>query len=339
VSAGEAAWLAAVVSGLGAAVSGEGVLRGIGDDAAVLALPAGESLIATVDMVVEGQHFERRGPRAATPADIGWRALAVSQSDIAAMGGRPLWALSSLGVPDGMTAAEVEALCAGLAEAAAAYGTAVVGGNLARNPERLVLDVTVLGAARRPLSRAGARPGDLVGVTGRLGAAAAGLALLRGGERLRAACGAAAGECLQAQRRPQPRVAEGLALGALGPQGVRAMCDVSDGLAIDLARLCGGTLGAVLWREALPVPAAVRAAAACAGEDALQWALHGGEDYELLCAVAPEAASAAPRAVARAGGALHLIGEFTATPGELRLAARRGGRGGPLPASGWDPFA
>jgi thiamine-monophosphate kinase len=327
----EDALLQAVLRGLGDAE------LGVGDDAAVLLPPSGERLVATVDMLVEGQHFVRRGPAAASLRDIGWRAVAVNLSDVAAMGARPLWALCSLGLPPDLGPAEVEALCAGIGAAARAYGTAVVGGNLARVAERLVVDVTLLGAAVRPVPRSGARPGDRVCVTGRLGAAAAGLALLS------ADAGAALEEevvrhLVRAQRLPVPRLAEGQALARLGSAAVHAMCDISDGLARDLARLLTPGVGAVLWEAALPVPAEVRAAARVLGMDPLEWVLHGGEDYELLCAVAPDAVGAAQQACLGAGGvALHVIGEFV-VGGGLRLARGPGEEGALLPPRGWDPF-
>ncbi len=336
---GEDAFLTALRRGLGPAASGEGVELGIGDDAAVLRLPPGERLVATVDMVVEGQHFLRQGPVAADPGDIGWRALVVNLSDLAAMGARPLWALSSVGVPAGFSPTELEAVYAGLAEAAKRFGIAVVGGNLAVVAERLVVDVTALGGVKRWVPRSGGRPGDRICVTGRLGAAAAGLALSRlGSEAQRRLPEADVALLLSACRRPQPRLREGRALAALAPYGVRAMCDVSDGLTCDLGHLCGPRMGAVLWRSALPVPRAVEDAARRAGVEVLEWVLGGGEDYELLCLVAPEAVDAARDAVAMTGDTpLAVIGECVASPG-LRLATDEGQEGQPLPASGWDPF-
>jgi len=336
---GEDALVAALIRGLGPAASGEGVELGVGDDAAVLRPPPGRRLVATVDMLVEGQHFERQGPAAASPADVGWRALAVNLSDVAAMGARPLWALSSVGVPAGFTPADLEAVYVGLAEAAVRFGVAVVGGNLARVAERLVLDITILGCVEHPVTRNGGRPGDRICVTGRLGAAAAGLAVIRAGTDARARLPETdAALLLAAQRRPEPRMREGLALGRLAPTGVRAMCDVSDGLTRDLAHLCGADLGAVLWRSRLPSPQAVENAAALVGADPLSWVLGGGEDYELLCLVAPEAVDGAREAVARSGGVpLTVIGECVAGPG-LRLAQEPGGEGRPLDATGWDPF-
>lgn len=335
----EEALLAAVRRGLGDAATGRGVDVGIGDDAAVLRLPPGRHLVATVDMIVEGQHFRRQGVGAGSLRDVGWRALAVNLSDLAAMGAQPLWALSSVGVPTGMAADELQDLSAGMAEAARRFGVAVVGGNLAHVPERLVVDVTLFGCAEHVVPRGGGRPGDRVCVTGHLGVAAAGLALSHGDARERGDPSAADRDgLLAAQRRPEPRVREGLALGALAPTGVRAMCDVSDGLTRDLGHLCGPGLGAVLWRSALPVPPGVHATALALGASAWDWALGGGEDYELLCLVAPEAVAAAREAVAGCGGAsLTVIGECVARAG-LYLAEAPGGRDRPLAAAGWDPF-
>lgn len=334
---GEDELIAAIRRTLGPAALGEGVELGIGDDAAVLAPPAGERLVATVDMLVEGQHFQRGGVAGSSLQDIGWRALAVNLSDVAAMGARPLWALVSLGVPDGFPAESLEELYAGLSAAARRFGVAVVGGNLARVAERLVVDLALLGAAGCPVTRAGGRPGDLVCVTGTLGAAAAGLALTRAAEAV-AVAGADAAPLLLAQRRPEPRLLEGRTLAEFGSDGLRAMCDVSDGLTRDLERLGGVDLGAVLWRSRLPVRPEVRRVAEALGTDPLAWVLGGGEDYELLCLLAPEAVDAARRALALRGGApLTVIGECVAEPG-LRLATAPGERGLPLSPAGWDPF-
>ena len=333
---GEERVLAALRQALGARVGGPGVEIGIGDDAAVLRPPPGR-LVATVDMLVEGQHFLRRGPMAGQPADVGWQAMAVNLSDVAAMGGRPLWALCSLGLPDDLEAGEVESLYAGMAEAAEAFGVAVVGGNLARLAERLVVDVTVLGVVDRPLCRGRARPGDYLCMTGRVGAAAAGLHLARtdAGKRDGSA------PLLAALRRPQPRVREGIALGALGGDAIRSACDLSDGLAVDLCRLLAPGVDAVLWQDHLPVPDAVRATAEAAGVDPLEWVLHGGGDYELACAVAPAAIAQAQAALVRVGQApLHTIGicEAAEPGGRLYIAPRQDGTRRPVARSGWDPF-
>lgn len=337
---GEAALLEQLREALGEAAGGWGVLRGIGDDAAVLRPPPADALVATVDMVVEGQHFRLRGPGAVPLADVGWRALAVSLSDCAAMGARPLWALCSVGVPCGMGTEALVAVYRGMAELARAYGVAVVGGNLARVPERLALDVCVLGHAPQPLLRAGARLGDLVLLTGRLGAAAAGRAVAEAGG-LEGWTGGEAAELTAAHRRPVPRVREGLVLGGLPRGMVHAVCDVSDGLVHDLAQLVPPGATAVLWEDQLPVPAAVRAAAAKLGTDPLQWALYGGEDYELLLAVDPAALEAVTAALRTTEAGVRSIGVLAAAEAEspVALAPAAGGARRPLPVRGWDPFA
>lgn len=328
---GEAAWLAALRDGFGAITAGPGVVLGIGDDAAVLRAPLGQHLVATVDMLVEGQHFVCSGPGASTPEDIGWHALAVNLSDLAAMGARPLWALCSLGIPDRLAPEFGRRLALGMAELAAPLGVRVVGGNLAKVAERLVVDVTALGTARQAVTRSGARPGDRVCVTGTLGRAAAGLALARAG-----ASEAAFGPLRAALLRPQPRVAAGLALGALAGR-VHAACDISDGLALDLHRLCAASgVGATLRVSALPLDPPTRAAAARLGKDPAAWALHGGEDYELLLAVPAEAEAEVGRALTATGTPVATIGVFAAEAGLWLEEA--GGRQGLAPG-GWDPFA
>lgn len=335
---GEAALVARLRRALGGAARGHGVAVGIGDDAAVLVPPAAGSLVATVDMVVEGQHFRLAGAGAVAPADAGWRALAVNLSDIAAMGARPRWALCSLGVPRRMSAADLEALYAGVAELAAVHGVAVVGGNLARVDERLVVDVALLGWAERVILRRGARPGDRLMATGRLGLAAAALALAEAGTGTAALPADQARELEAARRRPEPRVEEGLRLAALPPGAVHAACDVSDGLAMDACRLCGPGLQVVVWEDALPVAEATRAAGRVLGVDPLTWALFGGEDYELLVAVAPEAEGAVEAALRGTAAGVRTIGEFATGPRGVALAPRRDGRARPLARRGWDPF-
>src|SRR5512138_3370788 len=271
--------------------AGRGVAVGPGDDAAVLRLPAGEELVATVDAVVEGVHFDRR----ATWADVGWKALAVNLSDLAAMGARPLFALVALGLPAGAPDAAARGLARGLGACARAHRVAVVGGNVTRARE-VSVTVTALGSvpAGRAVLRSGARPGDLVAVTGTVGDAALGL---RAG---------AAAPLVRRQRRPTPRVAAGLALAGL----VRAAIDVSDGLAQDLAHLCRASgVGARIGARDLPLSPAYRRAARRLADP---WgaALAGGEDYELVVAIAPASLPAARAAAAKARTPLTVIGRF-----------------------------
>ena len=288
--AGECELIAAFTRAL--PLSGEGVLLGPGDDAALLRPPRGQELVATVDAVVEGVHFDARF----TPGDIGWKALAVNLSDLAAMGARPLWALVALAVPPGTPRTRLQGVARGLAACARRHRLAVVGGNVTRAVQ-LSLTVTVIGAVPpgRALRRDGARPGDLVLVSGTLGDAA--LGLRRG----------APAALARRQRRPVPRLALGLALRGVASAAI----DLSDGLAQDLGHLClASGAGATLFAARLPRSRAGRSAAAALA-DPLGPALRGGEDYELCVTVPPGRLGAAARAAVRAGVALTLVGEVT----------------------------
>ena len=210
-------------------------------------------------------HFRRRW---AEPADLGWKALAVNLSDIAAMGGRPRWALVALAGPKGTTAEEIEAFYAGALELASAHETVIVGGDTSSSPAGWMINVTLLGEATAPLLRSTARPGDTLAVTGALGRSAAGLAVL---ERETAPSGvepAALAAVTAAHLRPQPRVREGMWLAAAG--GVTAMMDLSDGVGIDLPRLAGEShAGALIDVEHLRSTTPTRAVAAALGADPL----------------------------------------------------------------------
>lgn len=292
---------------------GPGVRVGPGDDAAVLEPSPGRLLIATTDLLVEDVHFRRRY---AEPADIGWKALAVNLSDVAAMGGRPRWALVALGCPDGTTGDEAEAFYEGLLALAGEHGVSVVGGDTSASPAGWIVNVTLLGeTSAPPRLRSGARPGDVVAVTGTLGRAAAGLAVL---EREAAPPGLAAdvlAEVTAAHLRPRPRVAEGRWLG--DAEGVTALIDLSDGLATDLGHIAGESgVGAAVELDRLPLAPAIRAVAASLGRRALDWATGGGEDYELLLTCDPAAlGSLAAGLQAACGCPLTAVGRVEGGPG------------------------
>jgi thiamine-monophosphate kinase len=283
------------------------VLVGVGDDAAAVAWPGG-ILLLTTDTLIEGVHFRR----STTPLRaLGAKAMAVNLSDIAAMGGEPRVAVLALSLPPDAEVADVDELYAGLADMGARYGTALVGGDTCTDPDRLVLTVTVVGRVEGlPVRRSGARPGDVVLVTGTLGASAAGLALLERGWPRDPAVPEAVGEALVAAHRvPTPRVAEGQQARAAG---ATAMIDLSDGLATDLGHIAEESgVGATVRLAALPVAGATRQAARRLGEPEWAWAVRGGEDYELcLTAPAGQAAALAARITAETGTPVTAIGEI-----------------------------
>jgi thiamine-monophosphate kinase len=298
-----------------------GVRVGIGDDCAVLEPRAGAHLLATTDLLIEDVHFRRRW---AEPADIGWKSIAVNLSDIAAMGGRPRWALVALACPDETGVEEIEAFYEGALALARTHEVAIVGGDTSASPDGWIVNVTMLGEAVTPRLRSTARPGDVIAVTGALGRAAAGLAVL---ERAAAPEGVAAvhlAEVTAAHRRPCPRVVEGQWLAAAG--GVTAMMDLSDGVGIDLPRLLTESgASAAIDLDRLPVDTATRAVAAALGVDATTWATGGGEDYELLLSCEPGAFERLQRGLTDLGGpGLTAIGTIIAGASPARWSS--GGR-------------
>ena len=300
------------------AMAREGVLLGIGDDAAVLHVPAGHELVVTADTLNAGVHF----PLDAAPADIGWKALAVNLSDLASMGARPAWCTLSLSLPAD-DPAWLDGFLDGFLELADAHAVALVGGDTTRGP--LSIAVTAMGwvEAGTALRRDGARVGDEVWVTGTLGDAAA--ALVLGGHVPLPLDGAAmpvveAGNAavLRARlARPTPRVVVGRALAGLA----HACVDVSDGLLADLGHICRRSgVGAEIEIAQLPASPALRAAFA---DDVLRAVLQasGGDDYELCFTVAPSRAAPLRAALAQSGTAATRIGHIVAGAGVRALRA------------------
>jgi len=273
--------------------AGDGVVVGVGDDAAAVELRG--LAFVTADSLVEGVHFRRD---LSPPRLLGRKALSVNLSDVAAMGGVSRYAIVSLCLPAGLEVAWVDSLFDGLLERAAEAGVSLVGGNLARAPETIVVDLTLLGEGSRPTLRSGARPGDVVAVTGSLGAAAEGVLLLGQGARLDeegdlVATGIwtdssadAVAACLRAQLDPRPPLA--LARAIAEHDLARAAIDLSDGLSSDLLEMCRrSAVAARVEGRAVPVCGAMASLEGARGGDSLARALHGGEDYELLLAVDP----------------------------------------------------
>jgi len=263
------------------------VLKGVGDDAAVLRTDGSKHLLFTTDMLVEDIHFSLSYM---SFKEIGWKSLAVNISDIAAMGGIPKHGLVSIGIPPNLEVEEVELIYAGLRECARRWQVNVVGGDTVKSPGPLVINMALLGEVEenRLICRSGACPGDFIYVTGSLGASAAGLYTLQNQEKIWPE------EIKSFVRRahllPVPRVREGRALASTS--GVSAMDDISDGLAGDISHICTASgVGCIIEVSQIPVSPEVVQAARIAGRDPLDWALYGGEDYELLFTVRPEAVS------------------------------------------------
>jgi thiamine-monophosphate kinase len=313
-----------------------GVVVGVGDDAAVVD-PGRHDDVITTDMLVDGVHFE---VGRILPHDLGHKALTVNVSDVAAMGGSPRYAVVSLGLPKDVEAAWVMELYGGMRQAADEYGMSVVGGDTSL-ADRVTVVVTVTGEVPggRAVTRAGARPGDRLVVTGPLGAAAAGLRVAAGStEEVRGRLSTEAGRALvSAHQRPTARVGEGQ---ELARAGATAMMDLSDGLALDLHRMCRQSdVGARVHLDRVPVAPAVRELAGDLAADPLDLALHGGEDYELLASLPEGAVEAARERLAdRFGTPLWEIGEVTETEQGV-VAVTPEGREEMLEPRGWDHFA
>ncbi|MFN0062871.1 MAG: thiamine-phosphate kinase [Myxococcaceae bacterium] len=272
---------------------------GPGDDAALLSSQRGETCVTT-DSVVEGVHFTRSH---FSLADIGYKALAVNLSDLAAMGARPSWFLCSLALPTAVSAREVSALAAGMAPLARAVGITLVGGNLTR-AKQLSLTLTCAGEVPRgsAMRRDTARAGEKLYVTGTLGDARLGLMQLRAGQRK--------GAAIRRQKRPLPR----LRAGQLARPWVSAGMDISDGLAVDLIRFCKASgVGAEIEAAALPISRALRSGLPSPMER-VHCAVLGGEDYELLLAVSPKAARKFETALREAGVGVTEVGSLVRRP-------------------------
>jgi thiamine-monophosphate kinase len=304
---------------------------GSGDDAAVT-VPGGATA-TSVDATVEGVHFRREE---AGLEIVGRKALATALSDLAAMGAEAGEAYVVLGAPAGLGESELLAILDGLLALAAETGTTLAGGDLTRAPV-LSLAVTVVGHASTPenlVTRGGAVPGDLVVLTGEIGAAAAGRLLLEDPSLGSAVPRATADRLRARQLDPAPRLRSGR---ALAESGARAMIDVSDGLAADAGHLAAASeVSLRIAADSLPLAEGVSEVAAAAGLDPLQLAASGGEDYELLAALPPERLDEAEAKIAKAGETgLKKIGEVAPGRGaEIRLPG-----GSLLEAQGYDHLA
>lgn len=304
-----------------------GIARGIGDDCAILKQRAGHDTVITTDMLVEGIDFVREWMK---DSSLGYKALAVSLSDIAAMGARPRFALLSVGVPESVwQSGFLASFYEGFFSLADHYKVTLVGGDVSRTPEHIVIDVIAAGETKcgHAVTRAGARPGDLIYVTGTLGGAGCGLKMLFAGERpLNPGYNNSAktNELLFRQLLPKPRIAWGIRLGAR--KLATAMIDLSDGLSSDLFHLCDESgVGADIEAARLPVDSLIMEAGKVkTAQDALALALDGGEDYELLFTVRPRDAARLPKKIKSVG--ITQIGVVTNKRGRIRLIENKRAR-------------
>jgi thiamine-monophosphate kinase len=320
-----------------AARTAPGLTLGVGDDAAILNFAANAALVVSSDLMAEDVHFRRRY---FPPDALGHKILAVNLSDMAAMGAAPRFCLLSLALPNDCADAFADAFFDGFFALADRHAVALVGGDTSRSAGGVFLDATVIGEtfgneARR---RSTARPGDAIYVSGRLGAAAAGFRLLEAlADDEIARLAPAEAECVTRHLRPEPRVALGRRLARAG--AVSAMMDVSDGLSLDLTRLCEASgVGARIFAEWTPVSDGAHAVAARFNLRAQDLALNGGEDYELLFTVPPPMQIEVDRLVAEEDFvSVTRIGVVTEASAGLTLV--RDGEDVPLAPRGFDHFS
>lgn len=258
------------------------VIVGIGDDTAAIKVSGEKLLLFTSDSLVEDVHFKWDYT---SPFQVGWKALVVNISDVAAVGGNPTHCLVSLALPSGTERNLVREVYRGLKKAASKYRVGIVGGDTVRAPS-FIITVSLLGEVKREniVLRSGAKPGDLIYVTGQLGSSGAGLACLKAPNwkvkpEIRQFL-------IKKHLMLSPRLVEGQKIAS--SQIATSMIDLSDGLASDLHRLAEESkVGAVLWEDEFPTALATEQLAKVMGKSLLEWILYGGEDYELLFAVPP----------------------------------------------------
>ena len=302
-----------------------GPVLGIGDDCAILKQRSGRESVLTADLLVEDIDFRLDY----TPPNLlGHKALAVSLSDVASMGARPGWAMISVGMPGGLWRTRfLDRFYDGFFELANRIGVSLIGGDISRTPDRIVIDSIVIGEAAQhtSLRRSGARPGDVIFVSGALGGAAAGLRLLEDGVRwskrkTRSIDGRARETLLMRQLAPEPRCRLGTWLGRRGI--VTAMIDISDGLSSDLSHICeSSAVGAIIDQSKIPIESALSVLTTEMDEQ-LEMALNGGEDFELLFTVSADKASKIKKSYE--GIPITEIGRITANSGEMLLQTADG---------------
>ena len=316
------------------------IRRAIGDDAAVLALAAGDEAVVTTDLLIEAVHFHCDWVSA---RDLGWKSLAVNLSDLAAMGATPLAAFIGLGLPRDLATEWVDEFYVGLEECAAEFGATIAGGDTTASPQGVTIAVTLLGkvATGKALLRSGAQAGDALVVTGTLGDSAAGLRLL---QRPEVEVATDIREpLLRKHNVPVPRLREAAA--AMRVATIHAAIDLSDGLAGDAGHLAEEShVGIEIEEDAIPISPECRAACKAlapdggsCGADPIDLALRGGEDYELLLAVDSDDAARVMAAINEAGTATTVVGKVVASQQQTVVLRQPSGRVRPV-AGGFQHF-
>ena len=304
-------------------VPGSRLRLGIGDDAAAWDSPPGIPLLTT-DTAVQGVHFT---PESTPWRDLGWKIMVANLSDIAAMGGAPLYAVVTLGLPAETPVADVEELYQGMLEACGQYPTGIVGGDVVHSPVPFVTVALTGVSTNEPLTRSSARPGDTIAVTGYLGSSAGGLEVLVNGAQVPAHTHQ---HLVQAHRRPCPRIREGQ---LLMRAGIRCAMDVSDGLVDDLSKLCQASgVAARIAIDRVPVHPLLQEALP---QDYQRRALHGGEEYQLVFTGPLD----------KVQGVLNHLPEEAQTIGEIVegepgqvVVLEATGQESPIQGHGWDHF-
>jgi thiamine-monophosphate kinase len=304
-----------------------GVKIGIGDDAAAIEPTAGLATLITTDMLLEGVHFDLSF---SDPLTLGRKSLAVNLSDIAAMGGIPRYFLLSLAAPRHMSVDFLDRFINGVLEMGKRFGVSLVGGDTCSSQQGMIISVTVIGEQYPDLvvSRSGARPGDLVCVTGTVGDSALGLSLLQTGLR--------DGAAISRHLDPTPRVREGMMLAEAKLPS--AMTDISDGLLADLGHILDlSGVGARLFLDKLPLSADYLERYSAASQDIYSLPLSGGEDYELLFTTSPGNIATVQALLKESGTGCAVIGEIDAAAGLFMLTAS--GREYTRAERGYDHFS
>ncbi|MHB8170579.1 MAG: thiamine-phosphate kinase [Thermincolia bacterium] len=311
----------------------ETVIKGIGDDTAVLAPSGKNQLLFTTDMMVEGVHFSLGY---ATYRQVGHKALAANLSDIAAMGGKPTHAVVSLGVPAETAVEDLQELYRGMADLAARFGVNIVGGDTVKTAHQLVINVALMGevAPGWAVYRSGAKEGDYILVTGTLGDSAAGLYLCQHQHT------DSAQEMAEVLRKrhlePEPRLDIGPLLAETGL--VTAMNDISDGLAREIREICQASgVGCRLIDKKIPISEEARALSGMTGHSPVEWALNGGEDFQLVFTVNPDGLDEIEEMMRRRGLAYGIVGMITSAEQGIGLVTEQGIQ--PLETGGYDHFS